>query len=206
MKKSIRVALYFATFSDDLLNSFTILVITCLKTNPLFPTLPVTIADLTALQAAFQDAIAAAEQGGPMATAAKNEARDVLVAALRQIAGYVQTLAVTMSLSQILSSGYDVASPNNAQTPLVQPLLNGLDNSMSAQLGVSLQPVANARAYQVQFCIGSGPWQEAGIFPSTKGIIIPGLTSATTYTVRARAIGGSTQYSPWSATMSLMVT
>ena len=78
---------------------------------------------------------------------------------------------------------------------------------MSTQLGVHLQPVANARAYQVQFSMdGEKTWQEAGIFPSTRGIIITGLTSGTVYTVHVRAVGGSTQYSPWSATISLMVT
>lgn len=206
MKKSIRVALSFATFTDDLLNSFAILVLTCLKTNPLFPTPPVTIAILTTLQTAFQDAITAAEQGGPVDTAAKNEARDALIAGLRQIAGYVQTLAVTLTLSQILSSGYDVVINNSTQSPLTQPVLIALDNSMSTELGVSLQPITNAKAYQVQFCIGTAAWQEAGIFPSTRSIVITGLTSGTIYTVRVRAVGGSTQYSNWSATIALMAT
>ena len=59
---------------------------------------------------------------------------------------------------------------------------------MPGQLGVSLQPVANSKAYQAQFCIGTAAWQEAGIFPSTKGIIITGLVAGTTYTVRVRAV------------------
>jgi hypothetical protein len=42
--------------------------------------------------------------------------------------------------------------------------------------------------------------------PNTKGIVLTNLTPGTTYNVRIRAIGGSTQYSPWSATMSLMAT
>ena len=206
MKKSIRVALYFATFPDDQLNNFAILVIACLKTNLLFPALPVTITALTALQTAFQDALTATEQGGTMATAAKNEARNALIVALRQIAAYVQSLTSSLTLSQVLSSGYDVVSPNNAQSPLAQPVLLGLDNYSSTQLLVSLQPVINARAYQVQYCIGSAAWLEAGIFPSTKGMAVAGLTPGTVYTVRVRAIGGSTQYSDWSLTLSLMAT
>jgi hypothetical protein len=206
MKKSIRIALSFATLPNDQFNSFAILVIVCLKINPLFPNLPVAIATLTALQTAFQDALNAAAQGGKLEMAARNEARIPLAIALRQIAGYIQSLAPTLTLSQVLSSGYDVMSNNNAQSPLAQPLLTGLDNSISMQLGVSLQPVANARAYQVQYCIGTGPWLEGGIFPSTKGIIIYNLTPGTTYSVRVRAIGGSTQYSDWSAPMPMMAT
>ena len=49
MKKSaIRVALSFATFNKDQLNSLLILLLVCLKTNPLFPNLPVKYADLQA--------------------------------------------------------------------------------------------------------------------------------------------------------------
>src|SRR5271154_792028 len=131
MKRNIRVSLSFASFGDEMLNSFAILVITCLKTNLLFPTLPVAIAVLTALQTAFQDAMAAKDQGGSVATAAKNEARDALIIALRQEAGYVQTLAVTMTLSQVLSSGFDVVINNRSQSPLAQPVLVALDNSLS---------------------------------------------------------------------------
>jgi hypothetical protein len=205
MKKTIRVALSFATLTDDQLNSFAILVIVCLKTNALFPALPVSIVNLTALQVAFQAAITKSAQGGQMDTAAKNEARDALVAALRQTAGYVQSLAVVLTLSQVLSSGFDVVIPNNTPSPLSQPVFT-LDNSTTTQLTVNLAAVANAKAYQVQFASGAGAWVEAGIYPNTKGIILTNLTPGTTYNVRIRAVGGSTQYSDWSATMTAMST
>jgi hypothetical protein len=35
-----------------------------------------------------------------------------------------------------------------------------------------LQAVPNAKAYQAQFANGTGPWQEAGIYPNTRGIIL----------------------------------
>jgi hypothetical protein len=205
MKPIIRVALSFATLPDDQLNSFAILVIACLKTNALFPNLPITIAAFTALQLAFENAMTAAAQGGTMATAAKNEARDALVSALRQFSGYVQSLTANLTVSQVLSSGFDIVVPNTTQSPLDQPVFT-LDNSMTTQVGVALQAVTNAKAYHVQFSIGAGAWQEAGIYPNTKGIVLPGLTPGTMCNVRIRAIGGSTQYSAWSATMSVMVT
>ena len=64
----------------------------------------------------------------------------------------------------------------------------------------------NAKAYQVQFATGTGAWQEAGIYPNTKDIVLTNLTPGTIYNVRIRAVGGSTQYSDWSATVSLMAT
>jgi hypothetical protein len=205
MKKVIRVSLAFAGFSDNDLNSFAILVIVCLKNNALYPNLPVTIAALTALQTAFQNAITAAAQGGVPLTAAKNEAREKLVSALRQTAAYVQSLAPTLTLSQVLSSGFDVVSTGGTPQPLSQPVFT-LDNSTTTQLAVALTAVPGAKAYQVQFSSGTGAWQEAGIYPNTKNIVLTNLTPGTIYNVRIRAVGGSTQYSDWSATVSLMAT
>jgi hypothetical protein len=205
MKNNIRVSLSFATLPADQKNNLAILVIVCLKTNPLFPNLPLTIVALTALQTALADAITAAAQGGKVETAAKGEAADAMTSALRQTAAYVQSLAPTLTLSQILSSGFDVINTNRTQSPLTQPVFS-LDNTTTTQLAILLSAVPNAKAYQVQFAIGTGAWQEAGIYPSTKGIILNNLTPGTTYNVRIRAVGGSTQYSPWSVPVPMMAT
>jgi hypothetical protein len=204
MKQNIRIALTFATYNRTQLNGFAILVIVCLKNNLLFPNLPVSIAVLTALQTALQDANNAAAQGGVPATTAANEARDAMNVALRQNAAYVQSLTATLTLSQIYTSGYDVVNTNRTQSPLIQPVLNGLDNSLTTKLLVQFGSITNAKAYQVQFSTGTGAWQEAGIFPSTKNVLITNLTPGTVYNVRVRAIGGSTQYSEWSAAMAIM--
>jgi Fibronectin type III domain len=205
MKRNIRIALSFATFSDNDVNSFAILVIVCLKNNLLFPNLPVSIAAFTALQTAFQNAMAASAQGGTVATAAKIEARDALVSALRQLAAYVQSLTPTLTVSQVLSSGFDVVNSNTTPSPLIQPVFT-LDNSASTKLAIYLQAVPNAKAYQMQFAIGTGAWQEVGIYPNTKGIVLTNLTPGTIYNVRIRAVGGSTQYSEWSVKVPMMAT
>ena len=66
--------------------------------------------------------------------------------------------------------------------------------------------VPNAKAYHVQYCTGTGAWLDAGIWPNTKNIVITDLIPGTVYGVRVRGVGGSTQYGPWSATMSMMCT
>ena len=204
MKKSVRVGLGFATLPKDQLNSMAILLIVCLKTNPLFPNLPVTIAAFTALQGAYQDAMNAAAVGGEKDTAAMREARDNLVAALRQIAAYIQSLNLTEA--QVLTSGFDVIVWSKTKITILAPTITGLDNSISTKLGVYLQALAGAKAYHVQYCAGTGPWVDAGIWPNTKDIVIPNLAPGTVYGVRVRGIGGSAQYGPWSATLSLMCT
>jgi hypothetical protein len=81
-----------------------------------------------------------------------------------------------------------------------------LDNSISARLGVLIGSVPNAKAYHVQYCIGTGAWIDLGIFPNTRNIVVPNTTPGTIYSARAQAVGGSTQYSSWSAVASLMST
>jgi hypothetical protein len=105
----------------------------------------------------------------------------------------------------VLTSGFDIVVPNNTPAPLDTPVFT-LDNSIAGQLGVDLQAVPNAKAYQIQISTGTGPWLEAGIAANTLDIVLPNLLSLTVYNVRIRAVGGSTKYSPWSATVSLLVT
>lgn len=205
MKRTVRVSLGFATYQKHELNSFAILSIVCLKNNALFPSLAVPIAALTALQTAYQDALTATALGGTQNTAVYLEARDALIVALRQNAAYVQSLNLTES--QVLTSGYDVIVWNNSPITLVAPAGIVLDNSISGQLGVSLQAVTGAKAYHVQYSADGGKtWLDVGIWPNTKNIVIRNLVPGTVYSVRIRAVGGSTQYSPWSATVSLMCT
>jgi hypothetical protein len=204
-KNAIRVALNFATFTNDQLNSFLILLLVCLKTNPLFPNLPVKYADLEALVTDFQAKLAAAAVGGKIDTAAFTESRNAVIAALRQIAGYIQSLGLTNE-SDVLSSGFDIIVPGkNPQQPLIQPQFT-LDNTAPGQLGIYLQAVPYAKAYHIQYSTGTGPMIDLGIFPNTKNLALPNTTAGTVYSARIQAIGGSTQYSPWSAVMSLMST
>jgi hypothetical protein len=204
-KQPVQVSLGFARLKKDEFNSFAILAIVCLGKNAaLFPNLPVTLIALTAFQKAYQDAMTAAAVGGPPDTQAQAEAYNDLVVALRLIAAYIQSLNLTAA--QVLLSGYDVVTHSRSTITLVAPLITGLDNSMTTQLGVWLQAVAGAKAYHVQYCAGTGPWVDAGIWPNTKDIVITNLTPGTVYGVRVRGVGGSTQYGPWSATVSLMCT
>jgi hypothetical protein len=204
MKRSaIRVALYFATYTYDQLNSFLILLLVCLKTNPLFPDLPVKYADLQALVTDFQAKLAASKIGGHMDTAALIESRDAVIVALRQIVGYIQSLGLT-SEADVLSSGFDIIIPGpNPSTPLVQPQFT-LDNSVPGRLGINLSAVPNAKSYHVQYATGTGAMIDLGIFRNTRNLTVPNTVAGTTYSVRIQAIGGSTNYSPWSTVMSLM--
>src|SRR5581483_186157 len=159
---NVRVSLAFAQLPDAELAAFAENIIDSLTGNPTYPTPAVSIANLTTVLTAFTDALAAAAQGGPMQTAAKNAARETLLSQLRLEANYVQGIAGD-NLAELLSSGFQSINTNRAQSPLDKPMVVGIDNEMSTQLVLRLQPVNNARAYEVQVKNGGG-WLPAGIF------------------------------------------
>jgi hypothetical protein len=187
------------------LDEFANNVATCLAKNTSFLAPPVKPADLTALDVTFRDAIAAAT-GDPQNTVAKDKARDAVTDALRKDANYVESIA-NHDLEMLLSSGYYSNSTNRAQAPLDQPIITELSNFASTQLLLRITPVTNARSYQVQTNTnGNGTWTEAGVFTRANRILLTSLTPGTTYSVRTRAVGGSTGYSDWSKSASQMAT
>jgi hypothetical protein len=83
-------------------------------------------------------------------------------------------------------------------------VIDRIDNPMSTQLGLRLQPVPTAAAYEVRVRYGANGWEAVGIFTQARSIIIEGRTPGTVYEVQARAVGGSTGYSDWSDPVSHM--
>jgi hypothetical protein len=200
-----RVARDFTGYSDSDLDEFANNVVTNLTGNAAFPSPPVMPADLGTLDTTFRDAITAAT-GDPQDTVAKNNARAALENALRKNANYVESLA-NQDLAMLLSSGYNAMSTNRASVPLDAPSITDIENLQTTQLLLRLSPITNAKSYQVQTNTnGNGTWAEAGIFTQSRRIVLPNLTPGTTYSVRARAVGGSTGYSDWCPPQSCMAT
>ena len=143
--------------------------------------------------------------GGEVAAA--DTAFTALCNALNDDANIVE-LAVKNNLEALLNTGYLPASDNRSQSPLDDTAIQGLFNNGTTQLLLRLLPVRNAQVYQVQSSIDGGKtWVEAGL-PSTQArrVVLTGLIPATTYLVRARAIGGSTGASAWTAPGTIICT
>jgi hypothetical protein len=200
-----RVALSFAQLSDAKLDDFTQNIIASLTGNASFPTPTVPPADLSSALSTFTATLAATAQGGTQATAAKNAARDALMALLRKEANYVQGIAST-DLAMLLSSGFEAINSNRSQSPLDKPSIVQINNEASTQLVLRLQPVDNARSYEVRVSYGANGWQAAGVFTQARRVVLTNLTPGTNYNIQARAVGGSTGYSDWSDPVSHMAT
>jgi hypothetical protein len=206
----LRVILGFSNTTDHDIAERADDVLAGLYVSPLWaplpapPTLPVTQAALQTARDDFGAAMAAADMGGPPATADKNNKRDALIALLRKLAGFVNENHGN-DLAKLLASGFEAASTNRAQTQLEKPNIRDLKHGTSGQLIARVDAIRNARNFEAQFAlIGAGgtpgPWQSAGLFGDSRAIPINGLTPGAEYLIRTRAMGGLSGSSDWSDT------
>lgn len=206
----LRVLIGFANAPDHALEETALSVLDPVKglyANPqIYGTPPVSKADLAAALKVFTDAIGALAQGGSQSTAAKDQARGALVLLLRQLALYVQQIIqdnAAYGLAELLLSGFDAVSTNRAQTPLAVPSITSIDNTGEGSLTLRVKASPNARMYEVQKkADGDADFSPAGMFASTRGMEVTGLTPGARYTFRVRALGGSTGASDWSDPVS----
>jgi hypothetical protein len=208
MSPHIRIADGLRTQSAERLITTAGAIINGLTGNPSFPAPPV---DMKTLQAAVDDlnaALAAQPQGGPSATAEKNNKKEALIALLRRLRHYVDENCGN-DLSVLLSSGFQAAVTTRTRSPLANPSILNLGLGNSTELVLKVTPIAHAKCYEVRMavvCAGNtpGPWQTAGLFTNSRSMTINGLTPGTTYMFQVRAVGGSTGYSDWSNPVSRM--
>ena len=215
--KNLRVFLGFLRASDPEISERALGVIEGMADNPAFPTPPVPLkpavppvpdapTDLTTLQQDFSVARVAAASGGTELTAVKNQKRELLADALHKLGMYVQTVA-RHDLALMLSSGFEACSTNRASVPLAKPAITAIVNETSGQLLVRGTAVLNARSYQAQMSTDGGQtWKDMGDFTGARRMVLAPVTPGTVYTVRIRAVGGSTKYSEWSDPSSHIAT
>ena len=171
-----------------------------------FPNLPVAPSVLKTLVDDLSVKQAATLTGGTVEFAARDAAFNALTAALDADADEVEKV-VKDNLVMLLATGYLPASTNRTSSPLDDTIITGLFNNGTTQVLLRLATVVNAKSYQVQISVDNGKtWLEAIISTKAVRIVIANLVPGTTYLVRARAIGGSTGASNWTAPGSIMST
>ncbi len=114
------------------------------------------------------------------------------------LAAYVEGIAQG-NADTIRSAGFEPTShEHHAQTPLSKPVIDHILNYASGQAQFRVMTQPNVHSVQVQYRTGNGAWQDGGSFPSSRLIIVVGLTPGTQYEFRAEFVGGSTNRSEWS--------
>jgi hypothetical protein len=171
--------------------------------NPSFATPLVSLVDIGTANTAFKAAMLAGSTGDRVAISNRKSKREVLAGLLIQQASYVQGVAAG-DLTVLLSSGFEAASTNRSPVELEAPKIAAIENPGSAQLALDLVPVPRARSYEIRMSYGTNGSQVAGTFTYARNIVLENLTPGTTYTIQARAIGGTKGYSDWSNSVSRM--
>ena len=202
--KTVKVALSFNRLSDADLSAFTNNINTCMTGNAAFSKPPVAYTDLSKSLDTFDKAVSAARGGDSAAIAAKTNARNALLATLQKLAAFVQIVA-DGDMAVLLASGFSANTSNRRPpTKLDRPLIVDIENEGTAKLGVRLQPVQYAKSYEVRATNGATTPAASVISTQARHIVVENLTPGTTYTLSARAIGGSDGFSEWSDPVSHM--
>ena len=199
-----KVSLAFARLSDSELDNFAHGVIVGMTGNAAYQSPPVDLPDVLSAKNSFVAKLAAAETGGPAATAAKRNARQTLLGMIRQLAAYVQ-MTCNNNEATLLSSGFQRQTGPGASTPLEKPEGLTLTNGSAGQLIAEVDPVRNARMYEGRIKLADGAGDSTSVYTGdSQHIIFNGLTRGKDYTVQVRALGGSTGQSDWSDPSSHM--
>lgn len=208
-KMQLRVLLGFAKASDHNLEERARAVSEHLYIEPAATTFadpPVTKVTLDASINDFSAAIAMADAGGELDTAAKYNKRATLITHMRSLANHVQKHHAN-DLEKLLSSGFEAVSTNRASTPLETPDILDIVHGVSGQLKLRITRIRNAKMYEVRYALldangTPGEWQDGGLHSGSRSQEISGLTPGAMYQFQVRAVGGSTGYSDWSNIVS----
>ncbi len=193
----LKVALKFGRLSDTDLAAFAKNILSMMTGNAAFASPPVTMAALDAAIGDFNTKVAAALDGGKMATSAKNASRQVLLGKLHLLASYVQ-MSCNNDLTTLQSSGFDARSTERASVVLEAPDSPTITNDGAGKLLGKIKPIKGTSLYEGQIKPLDGDWMEPVFSGDSQHILFAGLSEGVKYVIRIRALGGSTGEGEWS--------
>ena len=198
-----RVLLSFTRKLDTDLIAFVRNVVTLTTGNAQYPAPKPTLAEVTTSVDAFEEAVHTALDGGKIAIAARNAARQALLGVMRQLAAYVQGNC-DADLLALISSGFDaVRAPSPATVPTApqNPRLSLTDKS--GELLFRFERGDNVQNFSIQSAAtANGPWKDEGLSSSAR-YLFEGLKPGETTWARSCA-NGSSGSSEWSTPTTAM--
>jgi hypothetical protein len=180
----------FTRVRDEDLDNKVQTIIKALTGNVNFPAIAALLTALGAALTAFQDALAL--PAGVVRDTEVAATRATLTTQLEQLA---RTLELTPNVTEAMlaTTGYDLRQAGaRTNAPVDAPGNVRLQSTgTSGEVKVLFDSVNRAKSYEVQFTLdpNTGQWTDAGTFPSSRGVLLTGLTRAKDYWVRVRAIG-----------------
>ncbi len=195
----------YAQTTDGQLGDFALHVATSLTGNGNFPTPPITPVALTGQANSFITLVAAAVNGTPAQTLAKNTLRGQLITSLDTLATYVE-LTANNDAQKILLSGFELASTSHAAAVPGKTAILSATNTATGKLGLELQLADNAWCYIVEYTALPNGAVKTATFTSVRDAVLTGLTSGTMYSIRAQVMGSGNQVTDWCDAVQHMAT
>jgi len=177
--------------------------------NPAYPSPPVDMPGFKAAIDAYTAAVAAALEGGKATTVARDKRRTDAIIMFRLLGHYVESVCKN-DMTSFVSSGF-VLSTTGQRTPprpVDVPSILALDQGITGQLLVSVQPVAKARTYDIRYAPDPAAgaainWTTISAASTRPAIPINNLTKGVNYTFQVRAFG-KLGFSDWSSSVERM--
>lgn len=152
----------------------------------------------------FSAAVVLVPDGGPSATAKKNNLRLILVGLMRQLANYV-TDTCNGDMEKLLLSGFPIQKPTRQSVgPLPAPTNVTLKlNGRTGELAAKANPVFGSAIYTWRLTANGSNSPEKTVQTTAARVMFDGLTPGVTYSVAVNAIGTAGP-SDWSNPASQM--
>ena len=146
-----KLRLDYTRYSDAQLNLKAKNVVSSLTNNVNFePTIP-SLANFTILQTNFSNALDKALNGDRQLIALKNQAKEELLAGMRQLSFNIDAQA-NGDRAKLLSSGFDLASSSDASSVISVPTdFKIMDGMNAGELKFSCKKVATAVSYVIEY-------------------------------------------------------
>lgn len=167
------------------------IVIVNLSANPLYPSTTPTIAEFTTIKNAYNEALQNCADGNKTAIAIKNQKKEALLTAMRNLSTNVESLAQG-DRAKMVSTGFELASDGESVPPIPVPanfiVSNGLNNG---ELKLSVKRVIGAVSYLHEYT--ESPVTEQSVWiskiSSSREHIFTGIRSGLRASARVAVIG-----------------
>lgn len=192
--ETAQITFSFDRYADAKLDVFARKVVASLTANEYFPDPQPGIALASGQQQAFAQALDAAQGGGRLQVAKKNDARALLIDMLKQLGQYVQYMGKGQK-SILLTSGFDLAKERSSFIELEQPSDIRLEGSARGEISIQLNPGKGTHSFIFQIApdplTPASHWESAASTRSRH--TFTGLASGQRYWLRAVAVGTNEQ-------------
>ena len=177
--------------SDSALLVKSRVIVAAMTGDAAFPTPTPTLASLTALNDAFEEALEKAASGSRQEQAVKRQTRAAVINQLHLLSNYVMFTAANDEVVAT-SSGFSVSKPSEPRPNIVAPSGIDLQNGVNrGELKVSFPKVKGAMAYVCE--LAPSPLTPDSVWTRVEStsckITITGLESGKEYNCRITAIG-----------------